>query len=375
MKLSLSENISKLRKEHSMTQEQLAEALGVTFASVSKWERGVATPDLSLIAEMADLFGISLDALVGFRVQDGGADAVEERIHNLQRKKQYDEAIIEAEKALLRYPNNFRIVYRCGNLYSMAGLERSNKQHLERCIELLEHSVLLLSQNTDPEISEISIRGEIAQSFITMGKENEGIDILKKYNVCGVYNHLIAVAYTGHDIPDAGKTKANVKEAEPYMMGSYFTIINTAVHTMAAYINYYYTLGDYTSACNTSLWLINLLNSSKKDPNRTAYFDKVIAICYYACAHFCHKMGDPCQAESYLRRCYAAAKQFDSAPTWQGNNLNFIIGDRDESVAYDSLGESATVSVEELLMKNDKDQPLQAIWNQIIEEDTKGDTK
>ena len=44
MKLSLPANISKLRKEHSMTQEQLAEALGVTFASVSKWERGVATP-------------------------------------------------------------------------------------------------------------------------------------------------------------------------------------------------------------------------------------------------------------------------------------------------------------------------------------------
>lgn len=40
MKLSLSANINKLRKEHSMTQEQLAEALGVTFASVSKWERG-----------------------------------------------------------------------------------------------------------------------------------------------------------------------------------------------------------------------------------------------------------------------------------------------------------------------------------------------
>ena len=66
MKLSLPTNISKLRREHSMTQEQLAEALGVTFASVSKWERGVATPELNLIAEMADLFRVSLDALVGF---------------------------------------------------------------------------------------------------------------------------------------------------------------------------------------------------------------------------------------------------------------------------------------------------------------------
>lgn len=42
MKLSLPANLSRLRKENSKTQEQLAEALGVAFASVSKWERGVA---------------------------------------------------------------------------------------------------------------------------------------------------------------------------------------------------------------------------------------------------------------------------------------------------------------------------------------------
>ena len=95
MNLSLPSNISKLRKEHSMTQEQLAEALGVTFASVSKWERGVATPELNLIAEMANLFEVSLDALVGFEVMNGGVAAIEERIHNLQRQKKYDEAVLE----------------------------------------------------------------------------------------------------------------------------------------------------------------------------------------------------------------------------------------------------------------------------------------
>lgn len=53
MKFNLPENITKLRKANSMTQERLAEALGVTFASVSKWERGVATPELSLITQIA----------------------------------------------------------------------------------------------------------------------------------------------------------------------------------------------------------------------------------------------------------------------------------------------------------------------------------
>ena len=39
MKLSLSANISKLRKEHAMTQEQLAEKLGVTNKTISRWEK------------------------------------------------------------------------------------------------------------------------------------------------------------------------------------------------------------------------------------------------------------------------------------------------------------------------------------------------
>ena len=48
----------------------------VTTAAVSKWERGVATPELNLIAEMADLFGVSFDTIVGFEVQNGSVIAL-----------------------------------------------------------------------------------------------------------------------------------------------------------------------------------------------------------------------------------------------------------------------------------------------------------
>jgi len=120
MKICIADNIRNMRKQQNMRQEQLAEALGVSIGAVSKWERGVATPELNLIAEMADLFGVSLDALVGFEVLNGGPVALEKRIHDLQRQKQYEEAVIEAEKALLRYPNDFRIVYRSGELYTVA---------------------------------------------------------------------------------------------------------------------------------------------------------------------------------------------------------------------------------------------------------------
>ena len=111
MKLSLPVNISKLRKEHSMTQEQLAEALGVTFASVSKWERGVATPELNLIAEMADLFEVSIDALIGYEFRNNDKQNVIDRLKQYFHDRSNDDVYTDIEKSLKRYPNCFDIVY------------------------------------------------------------------------------------------------------------------------------------------------------------------------------------------------------------------------------------------------------------------------
>ena len=64
MKLSLPANISKLRKEHSMTQEQLAEALNVSNRTVSRWETGSNMPDLDILIEMSDYYEVDLRELL-----------------------------------------------------------------------------------------------------------------------------------------------------------------------------------------------------------------------------------------------------------------------------------------------------------------------
>ncbi len=57
--------ICALRKAHCMTQEQLAQQLGVTFQAVSKWENDIACPDVLLLPALADVFGVSIDELFG----------------------------------------------------------------------------------------------------------------------------------------------------------------------------------------------------------------------------------------------------------------------------------------------------------------------
>ena len=78
------QTIAGYRKERAMTQEQLAQELGVTAQAVSKWENGQSYPDISLLAPMADLFEVPLDALFGREYQcpaaDSGDEAPEARV-------------------------------------------------------------------------------------------------------------------------------------------------------------------------------------------------------------------------------------------------------------------------------------------------------
>jgi transcriptional regulator with XRE-family HTH domain len=58
-------NIAQLRREHNMKQDELAEQLGVTPQAVSKWENGASMPDIALLPKIAEIFGVTIDALFG----------------------------------------------------------------------------------------------------------------------------------------------------------------------------------------------------------------------------------------------------------------------------------------------------------------------
>ena len=64
IKLVVAKNIADLRKANKLTQLELAEKLNYSDKAISKWERGDAIPDVAVLKEIADLFGVTLDYLV-----------------------------------------------------------------------------------------------------------------------------------------------------------------------------------------------------------------------------------------------------------------------------------------------------------------------
>ena len=64
------ENLIRLRKINQMTQEDIAEAVGVSRQAVAKWESGETIPDLEKCKLLAELFGVSLDDLANYEPED-----------------------------------------------------------------------------------------------------------------------------------------------------------------------------------------------------------------------------------------------------------------------------------------------------------------
>ena len=65
MKLNIGENLRRLRRAADMTQEQLADKLGVAYQSVSRWENGTTYPDMEFLPVLAGIFGVTVDELLG----------------------------------------------------------------------------------------------------------------------------------------------------------------------------------------------------------------------------------------------------------------------------------------------------------------------
>ena len=190
MKMMLAENIRAFRRERSLTQEQLAEALGVTAGAVYKWEAKLSIPELELILQMADFFDVPVDILLGYEMKDNRLEATVKRLREYRRQK--DRAgLEEAEKAMIKYPHSFDIIYESAGIYRAFGFETGDKALCRRALELLERSLVLLPQNRDPEINEQTISGRMAQTYLGLGETEKALELWKTHNADGMFNQDI----------------------------------------------------------------------------------------------------------------------------------------------------------------------------------------
>ena len=107
MKMNIGENIRALRREKGVTQEQLAESIGISFQAVSKWENGITLPDITLVPMLAAYFGVTTDRLLSFdrrKMDEDVMRIVDDAFVYRESDPEKSRAILE--KGLEEYPEN-----------------------------------------------------------------------------------------------------------------------------------------------------------------------------------------------------------------------------------------------------------------------------
>ena len=135
MQLNLGSKIRELRYRDGRTQEEIAEALGVTSQAVSRWESGGSYPDMEMIPSIANYFGVTIDELFGYHNdRERKINAIIDRadreiraVGNLLEKDNGDisECVELLRKASKEFPNEPRIFLKLGNALHILGWQKN----------------------------------------------------------------------------------------------------------------------------------------------------------------------------------------------------------------------------------------------------------
>lgn len=359
MKITISQNISQLRRQSGMTQEQLAEALGVSFAAVSKWERGVATPEIDTIVELADLFCVSVDALLGYEMRSNDITSVTERIRSATHTHERDDdAIQDAEKALKRFPNHFEIVYQSAILYSVRGLDEGNLDYARRSLELLQHACCLIDQNTREDVDEYSIRQRMAMEYMVLGENEKGLELLKTYNPCGLNNALIGMRLAANcSRPD---------EAVSYLSDALLDFTSMHHHLAFGYLNVYAKKEMYAEADALLAWALAFYPGLKPE-GKTCHLEKGEALMWAIRGSIKLSLQQPEQARDSLRSAKRIALHFDADPNYDATSMRFVEISK-PATSHDDLGETAIQAIDSVI-KEQNMEALTRLWEEVKHEE------
>lgn len=147
--LKFNERLKKLRKQKDITQEQLAEYMGVSPQAVSRWETGATCPDISALPSLAELFGITIDELLGVDEKEKRRE-INAIIADAEKKidqNNTEEPILTLRAALNKYPNNDRLL--CCLMYALYVASEDEELCKEYDAEIVSIAYRIQQYSTD----------------------------------------------------------------------------------------------------------------------------------------------------------------------------------------------------------------------------------
>ena len=251
--LNLAENIIRLRHDKKITQEQLADFVGVTKASVSKWETKQSMPDILLLPQLAAFFDVTIDELLGYEPQ-----LSKEQMQKIYlelaaafAKDPFEEVIERVEKVEKEYYSCYPFLYQLTLLYlnhfMLAGDRERQQEILEKALHLCDHILA--------DCKEISICNKTvvlrAMILLQLGEAIEVIESLKENT-----NPVSAARQSGGVMVQAYQMAGELEKADSFTQINMYNEVLALVDWSTEYIAIH---SDNLAICEETIRRIDMV--------------------------------------------------------------------------------------------------------------------
>jgi len=292
--MEIGSNIRNLRKKMGLRQEQLAEAMRVSPASVSKWETNQSYPEITVLAELADFFEVSMDTLIGHKLNADRMEALIAEMKKAVDDREEEKASALCGKILRNYPNDERAADACANAFYRLFICTQEKSYMEQCVEQTKRLMSLKRGETEKERLE---------RLFALGNQHE---LLEKWDAAKAYYEQsnvngVSDAFIAGCLLNQGDTQKAVAALSDVLAESVFRQYQ-AVNGLA---DGWRELGEEEKACGALEWIYGVMESLHYNATTMMVTQIKLAGLYQEC-------GQKEKTEAALRKAAALAKKNDN---------------------------------------------------------------
>lgn len=278
---NIGENIARLRHERKIRQEELADFVGVTKASVSKWENGQTMPDITILPQLAAFFDIRIDELVGYEPQ-----LSKEQIQKIYQelaakfaKDPFQEVMKESYEYVKRYYSCYPLLFQIGMLWLNHYMLTEDKEAQEKILE----AAAGLSRRIENGCKDVALCSDAAAMratiYLMQGKANEVVALLG--DAC---NPLKLMSQMSTALTQAYVMSGNTDMADSYTQCNMYSNIFMLIANAAQYLSIHAGELPVIEETTFRVWQVEAAYElTKLNPNAIAQFAYQAAVSYAVC--------------------------------------------------------------------------------------------
>lgn len=291
--MNLGIKIKELRTENNLTQEDLAEQLGVSFQAVSRWETGVTYPDITLLPVLASMFNVTVDYLLDVDIfkKDEEIKEILEKDDKLSHVGKIKERERLLEQALKKYPNNWEFKSRLLGTYHVQTANDTIEDEIyqKKVIELGEH----ILEKCTIDAHRYSAMGSLIFVYDWIGETKKAEEIASKFPD----NFYNTKEYSMMTISHGKDNNKAVKE-----------VIYSALELFDSALWYY--RGTDEDRLKVFLKYKELIDVIFEDKNYL-FFNERLASNYEQCAIISARLKNKEDCLKYINLAFSYAEKFD----------------------------------------------------------------